>query len=55
VKDRLRERASDPGPWASLALGINNFDQVVCNVTDSAINPLRAFIGSPRDEEDDED
>jgi hypothetical protein len=27
--------------------GINNFDQVVCDVTDSDINPLSAFIGSP--------
>jgi hypothetical protein len=27
--------------------GINNLDQVVCAVTDSEINPLGAFIGSP--------
>ncbi len=27
--------------------GINNFAQVVCAVTDSEINPLSAFIGSP--------
>jgi len=27
--------------------GINNFAQVVCDVTDSETNPLNAFIGSP--------
>jgi len=30
--------------------GINNFAQVVCSVTDSAINPLGSFIGTPSDE-----
>jgi hypothetical protein len=35
--------------------GINNFAQLVCDVTDSAINPLGSFIGSPVKGEDDAD
>jgi len=35
--------------------GINNLAQVVCAVTDSAINPMGAFIGSPSKGEGNED